>query len=40
MNEKIIKKVLSNKINKKHSLGRPKTRWIDAEAIDIKNIAD
>ena len=34
----LIKNVLINKINKTRPLGRPKTRWIDVVAKDIKMI--
>jgi hypothetical protein len=35
-----IKEVLVNKMNKKRQLGRPRTRWMDVIARDIKNIKE
>lgn len=39
-NGQVIKEVLVNKINKKRPLGRPRTRWMDVIAQDIKNIKE
>ncbi|KAE9522716.1 hypothetical protein AGLY_016879 [Aphis glycines] len=36
----VIKEVLINTINKKRPLGRPRTRWVDVIAQDIKNIEE
>lgn len=36
----VMKEVLVNKINKKRSLGRPRTRWVGVVAQDIKNIKE
>ncbi|VVC34969.1 Hypothetical protein CINCED_3A012587 [Cinara cedri] len=39
-NGQVIKEVLVNKINKKRPLGRPRTRWMDVIAQDIKNVEE
>jgi len=35
-----MKEVLVNKINKKRPIGRPRTRWVDVVAQDIKDIKE
>jgi len=36
----VLKEVLVHKINKHRPLGRPRTRWLDVVAQDIKDIKE